>query len=96
MEPRAYEIWATRPGGYRYLGGTPEYDLWFDDDDDLRIVPMAYPFDWGYMHVLCGTDILGMTAHHPDEEHWNEIVQYLTIFAPDVMEAMRKHEEKQD
>lgn len=92
MEPRWYTVWLRE--GHTYVGGTNAFDLWFDENSDVRVVwgRTLYEWDWFYWsrareRYEWGSDDYGAVEH---SIVLGDALTYLRLFAPWVEEAMRK------
>lgn len=93
MEPRWRMQW--KPSGLIYLGGTSEFDLWFNDENiNVRVVWGASVMDWDFFRWsnLYKTYEWGSTdkqgVYH--EAALVEALTYLRCFAPWVEQEMTK------
>ncbi len=101
MEPRWQEEWKdldrSKKDRVVFLGGTNEFDLWFDGAMDMRVAwgETSSKWDWFFWdrdaekYKWGSEDYLG--ANHP--EVLVDALAYLRIFAPWVEEEMKKGEQ---
>ena len=93
FEPRVHTVWITQPS-VTFLGGTPEFDLWYFGDLDandqpkshLRIVNVdARQWDVWYYYQLPpkGTGVCNDITLTPEQEE--SIETYLRCFVPWVL-----------
>jgi hypothetical protein len=93
MEPRwNAKEWAGH--GYTYLGGTNEFDMWFDDEEQVRVVWGTSIMEWDYFDWSHKAEAYLWKSEDKDyvdhDEVLVEALTYLRCFAPWVEQEMTK------
>lgn len=98
MEPRWRKSW--RDYGPIYLGGTNDFDLWFDGEKDIRVVWGERKHHWDYFFwsfsaeaYLWGSGVKEGTGH---DKVLGESLAYIRIFAPWVEDEAKNKELSND
>lgn len=85
-----------------FLGGFERFDLFMDDDDDLRIVWGAPDSHWHFIEkgskrfVLTGLADYGRLKDPPSRAELNGIRLYLKLFCPDIWAGLHIGGEKDE
>jgi hypothetical protein len=86
MEPRWKHAWMKADPSPEcvFLGGTNRYDLWVDEDGDLRVVRGESIDEWDYFQsTKTGGFKRASYEMRITDEEWEEVLRYLSLFAPD-------------
>ena len=93
MEPRCLPSGWTSDG-LTFLGGTNEFDLWFDDTQDVRVVWGAKAAEWDWFYWSRAREKYEWGTEDTRNVNHNKVLvealTYLRIFAPWVEEEMTK------
>jgi hypothetical protein len=84
MEPRWLHVWKRE--GMIYLGGTNDFDLWFDESNDIRVVWGQSVFEWDWFYWSGTLGAYTWSSHDKEDvDHdrvLDESLTYIRLFAP--------------
>jgi hypothetical protein len=98
MEPRWFEHW--KEDGLIYLGGTNDFDLWFDVTKDVRVVFGESMFQWDWLFWSFSDETYEWGSHDKKDIDRNQVLDesltYIRIFAPWVEDEAKNKELRND
>ena len=98
MEPRWLQSW--KEDGLIYLGGTNDFDLWLDDNKDIRVVWGQTVFEWDWFTWSHEDETYDWDSHDKEDVDRNEVLEesltYIRIFAPWVEDKIKNKERRND
>jgi hypothetical protein len=99
MEPRWREDW-KKDRDFTYLGGTNDFDLWFDEDKYIRVVWGEPALQWDYFFWSLSDETYEWGSHDQEYVDHNQVLDesltYIRIFAPWVEEELKNKERRND